>query len=258
MTKDPVYRDKIRQAVILSVKLGDDYAPEVKVESINRALANLKIPAFELVDQDLAKTNSEKDQTMKAFKKTEKMKKWMKCWEYELEEPDAVTGNSFCQFDDITCIMLEFYYCACQQVLKSSQVVDYDVYEKVVEYRSIPVKDRFMVDVIDCVMYDHENPEDFCYNIRRNESRLHQKLDKFENPFENPSSMKYDYKKWGWLGKTYMNSKITARNVTGLPSWREIKNKIIMGQIEYNEDLYGCNNYTEQRRFSLLMKMKTW
>lgn len=59
MKKDPVYMDKIRQAVILSVKLGNDYSPEVKVESINRALVNLKIPAFELVDEDIAKCDAE-------------------------------------------------------------------------------------------------------------------------------------------------------------------------------------------------------
>ena len=85
----------------------------------------------------------------------------MKCWDYELIEPDPVTGNEFCQLDDITCIMLEFFYSACQQILKSSKDVQYDVYAKVDEYRSIPVGDRFMVDVIDCVMYDCENPEDF-------------------------------------------------------------------------------------------------
>jgi len=218
----------------------------------------LKIPAFELVDEDIAKSDAENEKSGGKNKRAEKMKKWMKCWEYELEEPDPITGSSFCQFDDITSIMLEFFYCACQQVLKSSQVVDYDVYDKVLEYRSIPIKDRFMVDVIDCVMYDIENAEEFCFNIRRSENSLHPKLNTNENPFENPMSMKYDYKKWGWLGKSYINSKITARNVTGLPSWRESKNKIIMGQIEHNEDMYGTNNYTEHRRFALLMKMKSW
>lgn len=95
-------------------------------------------------------------------------------------------------------------------------------------------------------------------DVYKLDSKSQKKSTFFDNNFTKPQEMCYNFKKWGWLGKQFLVQNIKLKNIMGLPSWRQIKDGILIEQILQNEIDFCNMENKEHRKLHLLHSCKMW
>lgn len=132
-------------------------------------------------------------------------------------------------FDDQVCMLLEAHRDRCNKA-KSQQEVE--------EYCRVAVSDACIVDVVDCRLYLCRGEEPMSvkpvYREECTERWLmedHEKLTLSDGFCLDKLSLENPGEAGAYLARATLKSRITQSNLTGLPSWSEVKEGILVEEV---------------------------
>ena len=178
-------------------------------------------------------------------------------WSYEKDEPDEVTGSVRVDFDDQICLLLESHRDKCNKA-KSQREVN--------EFCRVSISSTMIVDVVDCKLFiccgDEPMSARMVYRQECGERRLGDQSDKLrltdgfciEDEYEvaNPSDG------WAHLARTTLKSKTSQTNLTGLPSWSEVKEGILIEEVHDSMARMKSTQNKTLEKLVLATKLKLW
>ena len=152
-------------------------------------------------------------------------------WAYDLSEPDPVTNANQHIFSDVQSLMLDLCF-RNFEIIKASIDKGENQYQQsdLDAFKFVPVRDNLVVNIQDMKLVDTVKNQNVC-DVYKLDSKSQKKSTFFDNNFTKPQEMCYNFKKWGWLGKQFLVQNIKLKNIMGLPSWRQIKDGILVEQI---------------------------